>query len=319
MSAAILALIVFFLTMAGALLINATLVRRAHRMHKLLSRVRPVENEDGAQAGRPRSAHAALVQPLTPLIKRLDVMLKLEQSVRQAGLRVRASDVALVIILLGAAGAAGGFVAFRSFVAGVVGGTTLTFLPLAYLRLHSRQRIRAFAQQLPDALELMKAALEAGHTLARAFQVAADELAPPIATELRLVLEQTRLGVSLQRALEDMMKRIPDPNVWFLIVAVTLQSRVGGAMAEILGRLAETVRARHRVQIQLRALTAQPRLSGFVVGLMPLLVLAAYSVLEPQYIHTLLYDQTGRKLLEAAIGLDLLAVLAIYRILQVDF
>ncbi len=320
MAALVLALAVFLSTMASALLVNMALARRGDRVRELLSRARPIEKTDAKQAGRYRPTGVSLMQPLASLIKRYDVVFKVEQNLWQAGLYdVRVSEVALVIILVGVAGIAVGFAALRSFVAGMVGGAGFAFLPLAYVRLRRRRRVKAFAQQLPEALELMKAALEAGHTLMRAFQVAADELAPPIATELRMVLEQTRLGVSLQRALEDMITRVPDSNVWFLVVAVTLQSRVGSALAEILGRLAETIRARHRVQMQLKALTAQPRLSGFVVGLMPVLVLAAYSVIEPQYVHTLLYDQMGQKLLEAAIALDLVALLAIHRILQIDY
>jgi tight adherence protein B len=320
MSALVLAIAVFMSIMMVALLVNAVLARRANRVRELLLRGRPADKTDVDSSGQHRPGAISLAQPLEPLLQRFNVMLKVEQNLWQAGLYdVRASEVILVILLLGAAGAGVGLVAFGSFVLALAGAGGLALLPLLYVRLRRHRRVKTFAQQLPEALELMKAALEAGHTLMRAFQVAADELAPPIAIELKMVLEETRLGVSLQRALEDMIIRVPDSNVWFLVVAVALQSRVGSALAEILGRLAETIRARHRVQMQLKALTAQPRLSGFVVGLMPVLIFAAYSVIEPQYSHTLLYDATGRKLLGAAIALDVIAVFAIHRILQIDY
>jgi tight adherence protein B len=319
MSAALLALAVFLLTMTSALLVNAALARRANRVRELLARVRPPDAQGNGPARFDGTGRPFWAQPLVSLAQRFDVIFKLEQNLRHAGLDISPSRLVLMILLLGTAGGAGAFLVFRGFAAGVGGATIGALSPLAWVRLRCRQRVKAFGQQLPEALELMKAALEAGHTLARAFEVAADELAPPIATEFRIVLEETRLGASFQRALESMAERVPDSNVWFLVVAVTLQSRVGTALAEILGRLAETVRARHRVQMQLRALTAQPRLSGLVVGLMPLMVLGAYSLIEPHYAHTLLYDPMGQKLLGTAIGLDIAALVAIRRILQIEY
>ena len=136
----------------------------------------------------------------------------------------------------------------------------------------------------------MKSSLEAGHSLLRGLQVVVGEFEDPIATEFRSVIEQTRLGLPLPRAMEEMLKRVPDDDLRLLIVAVRVQSEVGSSLAIIIERLAEIVRIRQRLGAQVRALTAQARMSGWVVAALPVILLAAFSVIQPSYTHTLFYE-----------------------------
>ena len=102
------------------------------------------------------------------------------------------------------------------------------------------------------------------------------------------------------------------------MVAVKVQSEVGSSLAQIIGRLSEIVRTRQRLQAQIHAMTAQSRMSGIVVGLLPIVVLAAFSLIQPSYARILFDDPTGIKVLKAAIALDLMAFLTIRRILKVN-
>ena len=145
-------------------------------------------------------------------------------------------------------------------------------LPLAYLRFKRQRRLKAFNQQLPHVLDLIKSSLEAGHSLQRALQVVVAEFGDPIGGELRIVTEQSRIGLPLPRALENMTERIPDEDLALLTVAVTIQSEVGSSLAQIIGRLSELVRVRQRLQLQIHAMTSQSRLSGIVVGLLPVIL-----------------------------------------------
>ena len=192
-------------------------------------------------------------------------------------------------------------------------------LPIIYIRIRRQRRLKAFAKQLPYALDLIKSSLEAGHTLLRGLQVVVAEFADPIGTEFRSAIEQSRLGLPLPRALEEMLKRVPQDDLRLLVVAVRVQSEVGSSLAIILGRLSEIVRTRQRLQQQIKALTAQSKMSGILVGFLPIVMLAAFSVIQPSYTDTLFFDPTGQKILEVAAVLDILAFLSIRKLLKVKY
>ncbi|HXR25455.1 MAG TPA: type II secretion system F family protein, partial [Candidatus Binataceae bacterium] len=196
----------------------------------------------------------------------LGVMHKLEQSLWQAGIYRRVSDVLLVMLLMFGAGAMIGAAFWQDPVFAIALGSGLAVLPIFYIQLKRKRRIKRFVQQLPFALDLIKSSLEAGHSLLRGLQVVVGEFEDPIATEFRSVIEQTRLGFPLPRALEEMLKRVPDDDLRLLIVAVRVQSEVGSSLAVIIERLAEIVRIRQRLGAQVKALTAQARMSGWVVA-----------------------------------------------------
>lgn len=133
------------------------------------------------------------------------------------------------------------------------------------------------------------------------------------------MLEQTRIGLPLGRALEDMLQRVPEDDLKLLVVAVKVQTEIGSSLAAIIGRLSEIVRIRQRLRLQIKALTAQSRMGGIVVGLLPVLVLCAFSVIQPGYTDSLFHDPTGQMILKAACVMDLMALFTIRRLLRVDY
>jgi tight adherence protein B len=173
--------------------------------------------------------------------------------------------------------------------------------------------------QLPFALDLIKSSLEAGHSLMRGLQVLVQEFADPLGGEFRTMLEQTRLGMPLPRAFDDLLARVPEEDLRLLVVAVKVQSEVGSSLAQIVGRLSEIVRTRQRLQSQIRAMTAQSRMSGMIVGLLPIIVLFVFSLIQPSYTHVLFYSPTGIRVVKAAIILDAMAFFTIRRILRIDY
>jgi tight adherence protein B len=249
----------------------------------------------------------------------ISIMHKLEQSLWQAGIYRRVSDVLLVMLVLFGAGAMIGAGMWADPTLALGFGGALALLPVIYIRIKRNRRLKRFVQQLPFALDLMKSSLEAGHSLLRGLQVVVAEFQDPIATEFRSVIEQTRLGLPLPRAMEEMLKRVPDDDLRLLIVAVRVQSEVGSSLAIIIERLAEIVRIRQRLGQQIRSLTAQARMSGWVVAALPVIILAAFSVIQPSYTHTLFYEPEGQRLLKIAATLDLLAFLTIRKLLKVRY
>jgi len=249
----------------------------------------------------------------------LGVMQKLEQSLWQAGIYRRVSDIILVMLVLFGAGAMIGASWWQDPTFAIGLGALLALLPVLYVRFKRMRRMKRFVLQLPFALDLIKSSLEAGHSLLRGLQVVVAEFQDPIATEFRSVIEQTRLGLPLPRAMEEMLKRVPDNDLRLLIVAIRVQSEVGSSLAMIIERLAEIVRTRQRLGQQVRSLTAQARMSGWVVAALPIIILLAFSVIQPSYTHTLFYEPAGQRLLKIAATLDLLAFLTIRKLLKVKY
>ena len=252
-------------------------------------------------------------------IYRLNLLQKLEENLWQAGIYARITDVLLVILLMFTAGLFAGEAIWGMELVSIAMGAAMASLPIMYVRVRRQRRLKAFAKQLPYALDLIKSSLEAGHTLLRGLQVVVAEFADPISTEFRSAIEQSRLGLPLPRALEEMLKRVPQDDLRLLVVAVRVQSEVGSSLAIILGRLSEIVRNRQRLQQQIKALTAQSRMSGMLVGFLPIVMLGAFSIIQPSYTDTLFYDPTAQKILEVACVLDVMAFLSIRKLLKVKY
>jgi tight adherence protein B len=253
-----------------------------------------------------------------PRSSRSPILGRLQETISRAGLNVAAGRFLIVMIVLFGAGAAAAASWFGLTMALAV-GASLGSLPLFYLRFCRHQRLKAFNRQLPYVLDLLRSALESGHTLLRGLQMASENLADPMSSEIRLVLEQVQLGTALPPALENMYRRIPEEDLGFLVVAVKIQSAVGSSLAEILQHVTASVRNRQRLKDQIQTLTAQSRMSAMIVSCLPAMILLAFSFIRPGYAGPLFYDPIGIKLLETAIFLDVLALVIMRRIAQVKY
>jgi len=290
------------------------------KAQEMLARVTRAETNDDAGQLLRRDPRLRLEgRVVLNAIYRLHLPRRLEENMWQAGVYMHVSEMLLIMVLLFGAGAAAGQLVLRDAWFALLAGAAAGALPLAYIRFRRKRRMRAFAMQLPFALDLIKSSLEAGHSLMRGLQVLVQEFNDPLGGEFRTVLEQTRLGMALPRAFDDLLARVPEEDLRLLVVAVKVQSEVGSSLAQIIGRLSEIVRTRQRLQAQIHAMTAQSRMSGMIVGLLPIIVLAAFSLIQPNYTHVLFYNPTGIKVVKAAILLDAMAFFTIRRILRIDY
>src|SRR5262249_54574448 len=143
-------------------------------------------------------------------------------------------------------------IAYLNFGGALIVGLVFGAAPVVYLRVLRRARLRRFGQQLPYVLDLLRSALEAGHTLLRALQLASENTPDPMGAELHRTVEQVQIGISLPEALEGIYRRIPEEELGFLAIAVRIQAQVGSSLAEILRHVASGVRTRQRLQQQLK-------------------------------------------------------------------
>jgi tight adherence protein B len=193
----------------------------------------------------------------------------------------------------------------------------MALVPLMWVLFRRRQRLKLFAAQLPDALEMLSRALRAGQSLPFGFNMVASEMGPPIGTEFGRVFEEQNLGIPLNESLDSMTGRIPNLDLKFFVTAVILQRQTGGDLAEILDKIGCLIRERFRIWGQIQALTGEGRLSGIVLMALPLLLFVVVYQLNPGYITVLFTDPMGKKMLAGAAFLQVLGALMIRKIVNI--
>jgi tight adherence protein B len=193
----------------------------------------------------------------------------------------------------------------------------LAFLPMVWLLLRRKRRLKAFAAQLPEALELIARALRAGHSLAAGFNLVAQEMSDPIGMEFRRTFEEQNLGKPLDEALEDLTKRIPNLDLKFFATAIVLQRQTGGDLAEILDKIGNLVRERFKIWGQVQALTGEGRLSGIVLLALPPALFAVVYRMNPDYLMLLFTDPMGKKMLVGGVVSQLFGALMIRKIVNI--
>lgn len=190
--------------------------------------------------------------------------------------------------------------------------------PLITTRRTAARRMRDFEEQLPEALDLMTRSLRTGHALGAGFQMVGDELHDPIGSEFGLVAEEVRMGLDVRDALENLMDRIPNPNLPYFTTAVLIQRQTGGNLAELLDKLGTLLRERIQFAGRVRGMTAQGRgaatfLALWLPAIMVILFLAA-----PLYVAPLIENDWGHMVIAAAFAIDGLAYFLSLRISDVE-
>ncbi len=197
--------------------------------------------------------------------------------------------------------------------AAVVGGSIRYFL----LRFKKGRRLSKFGAALPDAIELMARALTAGHSMASCIEVVAEQSPQPLAGEFDLCFQQQKFGIPFRDALLLMASRVPLKDLHFLVTAILVQKETGGDLTDILDRTTKVIRERTRIEGEVKTYTAQGRLTGWILGLMPVVMLGLINFMTPGYSHVLFYDPLGHKLLYAAAALIGLGGFVISRIVDI--
>jgi tight adherence protein B len=190
-------------------------------------------------------------------------------------------------------------------------------LPWIWLWHKRATRLKAFAAQLPDAMELVARALRAGHSLAAGLHVVAEEMPAPISKEFGRVYEEQNLGIPLEEALKSMCDRVPNLDLKFFVTSVAIQRQTGGDLAEILDRIGHVIRERFKILGQVKALTAEGRLSGVVLIAMPIGLFLLMLWMKPDYVQLLWTDPMGIKMSIGAIVLVLIGSYAIKKIVDI--
>jgi tight adherence protein B len=251
------------------------------------------------------------------LLSRFTRVSRLHKYLRQANVQMRPGKFLLFTVSLAAvAGLATGLLRISSWLplAAAALGVALPFLYVAQRR---KARFYRFATRLPDAIDVLVRAVRAGHSLAGAIEIIAQELAEPIAGEFRKVFEEQKFGMPLRDALLNLTERVPLLDVKFFVTAVLLQRESGGNLAEILEKLAYLIRERFKLLRQLRVYTAHARLTMLILMGLPIGWVVLVSIANPDYLRPLYTDLLGQKMIAAAVVMQFIGYLLIRKIAHI--
>jgi tight adherence protein B len=189
--------------------------------------------------------------------------------------------------------------------------------PLLWIIWRRKKRLKLFAAQLPEALEMLARALRAGQSMSFGFNMVAQEMGPPIGKEFNRIFEEQNLGIPMDQSLRELADRIPNLDLKFFVTAVILQRQTGGDLAEILDKIGSLIRDRFRIWGQVQALTGEGRLSGVVLLALPFVLFVVVYQLNPKYLMVLFNDPLGTKMLTGAIIMQFLGALVIRKIVNI--
>ena len=254
-------------------------------------------------------------------------MAQVEENLARADIPMRPAEYLLLRVVLVGVGYLIGRYALGYLHSGIILAVIGFIAPIMFVRVHQNRRRAKFVRQLADALMLLTNSLRSGYGFLKGLELVAKEMGDPISKELNRMLREVNLGATVDDALLNLGRRVNSQDLDIVVGAYLVQKDVGGNLTEIMEKVAETIRERLRIQGDVRVLTTQGKLSGFVVGFMPFVVFLILIMSAPDYFatmfgppttHLLSYDvPMGVLMLAGAVGWQLIGAYMIFKIVSV--
>jgi len=218
---------------------------------------------------------------------------RIARELARADLKLKTGEYLAVVVIVGLLAAfVVWYIGGRNIFFAIIGAVIGTMIPRTYVKRQQTRRLYRFNDQLADMLNLMVNGLRAGYSTMQAMEAVSRELPPPISEEFRRVVQEMQLGLAAERALENLLRRIPSDDLDLVVAAMNVQREVGGNLAEILDTISHTIRERVRIKGEIRVLTAQVMYSGRFLAMMPLLIMAALWLLNRPYMMEFFNPET---------------------------
>lgn len=232
---------------------------------------RYLEEEKPAQQEQVQTT--AVADWVNKRVERTSIGSLISKNLAQADLKFKPGEfVSLILILMVGFGVLAYFLGSQQILSGLFGAIAGVVIPIIYLRSQQGTRLRKFNDQLGDMLNLMVNGLRAGYSTMQALEAISRELPPPISEEFRRVTQEMQLGIPMDKALENLLRRIPSEDLDFVVTAMNVQREVGGPLADILDTISYTIRERVRIKGEIRVMTAQVVMSGRILSGVPFAV-----------------------------------------------
>lgn len=236
-----------------------------------------------------------------------------------SSMEVVSEEQFVFLVILGAMlGSSIGYLSLGNVMIMLVGGLIGVLVPVAAIELIKRQQLAKFDAQLIDALTTMSNSLKAGFSLIQALEMVSKEMSKPISSEFGLVIKENRLGIQLDKALTNLGKRVKSTNLDLVISSIVIVRQSGGNLPEVFDTIAATIRERIVMEGKVQSLTAQGRMQGFVLAVMPVFLLGAISAIQPDLTEALFNSTMGNAILATVAVLYILAGFMTYKIVNID-
>jgi tight adherence protein B len=265
-----------------------------------------------------RESYLKKLSPTERWMESLPGMASLSNIIEQSGKSFPAYRIVLISILFGVVGGIVAWAMTHALPVAAAAGAMATLIPYMKIITDRNKRMGKFEEQLPDALDVMTRAMRAGHPFVDAVKLVGEELEDPVAKEFELTFADINYGNDTRIALLNLLERAPSINVLVLVTSVLVQREVGGNLTEILEKISSVIRSRFRFQRRLRTLSAEGRLSAWILALIPFALFVMLQISAPHYLKMLTDDPLGHKLMAGAVVLAVVGLLWIRRIIRIQ-
>jgi tight adherence protein B len=258
------------------------------RLDQYVGRGGPAEDKEG-----PKDKGPSILARGAERLARPGYAQRMATELARANLKITVGEFMILTLLSVLGTGVIVFIVWSNIFFGIAGAVLGFFLPRWYIGFRQGQRLKQFNDQLGDAINLLANGLRSGYSLLQAMDALAKEMPPPIAEEFRRVVQEISLGLSNEQAMNNLLRRIPSDDLDLMITAINVQHEVGGNLSEILETIGFTIRERVRIKGEIKVLTAQGMISGYVISFLPVGLGAVLYLMNPDYIGSMFKETCG--------------------------
>lgn len=312
---AVMAFLAVVLALEG--LYNLWASKRSAEARRIADRLAGLRGEQRTEISLERVQERRRMGWLQDLLEATGGGTRLSKWVQSSGLGVSAAELLLISLLLGAMGLLAPPLLGRPAVLGLAFGLGLAVLPWWRVSSSRGKRVQRFEHQFPEALDMMGRALRAGHSFPTAVRMVGDEMAEPMGRDFRILSDELNYGVPANDALNNLADRVPLADVRYFAVAVMIQRESGGNLAELLDSISSIVRARLKLLGEVRTLSAEGRLSAYILVALPFCVAFLVNIVNPKFMAVLWTDPVGLRMVGLSLFMMVLGVLWMRSIVRI--
>lgn len=291
--------------------------KAAKRLKKRLSRISTKEHRPSASKML-REKYLRNLNPLERNLEMLPGMERLALLIEQSGRNTPAHRLMLLSVSMGLA--IGGLAWFftNNLLIGLLTGVLVSVIPFLKINMDRSKRMAKFEEQLPEAMDIMVRALKAGHPFTGTLRLVAEEMNEPISKEFGITFSDINYGLDVKQAFLNMLERIPNMTLMTLVIAVIVQRETGGNLAETLANISAVIRGRFRFQRKVSTLSAEGRMSAWVLVLIPFVLFVGLMVTTPSYLTIMIEDPKGIKIISVAFTMVVIGIFWLRRIIRIE-
>ncbi len=268
--------------------------------------------------GEPAPKRRSAIDGIEAAVSRRSFGASIQTELARADIKLRVAEFVMLTALSAVAGFLLGHLVFGSPLIGMVFAVVGFFVPRAYVAYRRRHRLHAFNDQLGDTIGLLANSLRSGFSIVQSMETVADQLPDPMAAEFHRVCQEIGLGLHYEQALGNMLRRVPSDDLDLMVTAINIQGRVGGNLAEILDTIGHTIRERVRIKGEIRVLTAQQMISGYILTALPVILGLVLYLINREYVSRMLGDQCGWIMLGVSAIMITIGFLVIRKIVNIE-